>query len=386
MTIRKVPFYRLNLSAAEIRMVTDVLKSGWLTTGKVTRAFEDAFALQVGSKYAVALNSGTAALHLSLVAAGIGAGDEVITTPYTFVASAEAIIHTGAKPVFVDTEPDSFNIDLSRVIEKITPRTRAILPVYIAGLPCDLRELERLRRRYRLIIIHDAAHALGASHQGRPVGSTSDYTCFSFYATKNLTTGEGGMVTVNSKKKRDSLRLLSLHGMSKGAWKRYSTGGDWRYQVLQLGHKYNMSDINAALGLAQLRRFKEMQQKRRRLVELYHHYLKDIDEIELPVEPESTTHAWHLYIIKLRKPGLQKRNRVIERLKKQSIGTSVHFMPLFLHPYYQKGLRLDRHDYPNSYNHYRRVITLPFYVDLHEREVKQVATALKNAFGSGWGK
>jgi dTDP-4-amino-4,6-dideoxygalactose transaminase len=378
--IREVPFYRLRLNQGEINKVVETLRSGWLTTGKTAHEFEQEFADYVGANHALAVNSCTAALHLSLLASGIGSGHEVITTPYTFVATTETIIQTGAKVVFVDTERDSFNIDLNQIPAAITERTGAIVPVHIAGLPIDLRKIESLRRKYKLTVIHDAAHALGATHTGKPVGSTADFSCFSFYATKNLTTGEGGMVVTNSRRHYDNLRVLSLHGMSRDAWKRYSGRGSWKYQILQLGYKYNLSDINAAIGLMQLRRFEQIQKQRRRLAEMYHHYLAEIDELILPFEPDGATHAWHLYIVKLRHGGEQRRNEVIEKLRSLGVGTSVHFIPLYLQPYYKKHYHYTRRDLPNSYAHYKSVITLPFYVDLKEDEIKYVAECFKKLF------
>jgi dTDP-4-amino-4,6-dideoxygalactose transaminase len=378
--IREVPFYRLKLTQGEINRVVETLRSGWLTTGKTAHEFEQEFAECVGARQALAVNSCTAALHLSLLVSGIGPGDEVITTPYTFVASAETIIQTGAKAVFVDTERDSLNIDLDQIPAAITKRTRAIVPVHIAGQPIDLQKIESLRRKYKLTIIHDAAHALGAAHKGKTVGSTGDFSCFSFYATKNLTTGEGGMVVTNNRRYYDKLRVLSLHGMSRDAWKRYSRGGSWKYQIVELGYKYNLSDINAAIGLMQLRRIEQIQKQRHLLAAMYHHYLSGINELILPVEPDETTHAWHLYIVKLRNSTERRRNEVIEKLKSLGVATSVHFIPLYLQPYYKKHYNYTRRDLPNSYAHYKSVITLPFYIDLKEEEVKYVAECFKKVF------
>lgn len=374
----KVPFYRLKLTTTEINAVGDVLRSGWLTTGEVTRTFEIEFAAHLGAKHAVAVNSCTAALHLSLLASGVKAGDEVVTTPYTFVATIEAILHAGAKPVLVDTEADSLNLDLELAEKAITSRTRALIPVHVAGLPCNLRELETIRRRKRITIIHDAAHALGATSGDRAVGATRDYSCFSFYATKNLTTGEGGMITTASKTAAELLRMLSLHGMSRGAWKRYSGGSSWHYQIPELGYKYNISDIASALGLAQLRRFDKMQKKRRSIAELYHHHLSEIEELELPVEPADVRHAWHLYIVHLHPRYRRYRERIVEELKKRGVETSVHFIPIYLHQYYRRRLKLSRRGYPNSYNHYSSVISLPFFVDLRENEIAYIASCLKS--------
>lgn len=375
---RQVPFYRLKLTEGEIGAVARTLRSGWLTSGEVTRQFENEFADYIGSRHALAVNSCTAALHLSLIAAGVGAGDEVITTPYTFVASAEAIIHSGATPRFVDTQADSLNIDLDQVSLSVSDRTKAILPVHIAGDPCDLRMIARLRKRYNLKVIHDAAHALGSSVGKRMIGATPDFTCFSFYATKNLTTGEGGMITMARKCDHDLIELLRLHGMSKEAWKRYADKGNWKYQVLRLGYKYNISDINSALGLAQLRRFDTLQRARRRVVGWYRKYLRDVEELSLPQERQGTTHAWHLYIVRLRHGGESYRNSLIERLKDHGVGTSVHFIPLYLQPYFQQRFQLSTQDFPNATAHYQQAITLPLYPDLKEVEVRYIADVFKH--------
>ena len=375
MAVTKVPFYRLELTKSEIDAVTRVLKSGWLTSGPICRQFEEEFAAYTGCSYAVTVNSCTAALHLSLVAGGIGPGDEVITSPYTFVASVEAILHAGAKPVFVDTEENSFNIDLDQVPEKISKRTKAIMPVHIAGLPCDLQRLARLRRERKLVVIHDAAHALGAISAGRMVGSTRDFTCFSFYATKNLTTGEGGMVTC-SKRQADRIRTLSLHGMSKNAWGRYR-GGKWFYTIRDLGYKYNLPDLNAALGLAQLRRFDQIQRSRRQAAAWYQEQLQNVEELILPTAPADVTHAWHLYIVELREGGERRRNQVIEELTRAGIGSSVHFIPLSLQPYYRENLKLSPEQFPKALRHYQGAITLPLFAGIKKAEVQFVAKTLK---------
>lgn len=377
MAVNSVPFYRLKISKAEIDKVNQTLKSGWLTTGKVTHQFEFEFAQYVGAKYAIAVNSCTAGLHLSLLAAGVGPGDEVITTPYTFVATTETIIQCGAKIKFVDTEKDSFNIDLNQVEKAINKRTKAIVPVYIAGYPSDLNRIESIRRKHKVSVIHDAAHAIGTSWKDKMVGSTPDLTCFSFYSTKNLTTGEGGMITTNSKKQMEHLRVISLHGMSKGAWKRYTGAGSWKYEILALGYKYNLPDLASSIGLIQLHNFEKMQAARRNAAQLYQKYLGDVDELILPQEPANGQHAWHLYIIKLRSGGEAVRDHVIEQLKAAGIGTSVHFIPLYLHPYYKRHYGHSRNDFPNSYNHYKGAITLPLFVDIREEEIRYVASSLK---------
>ena len=380
MKVTSVPFYRLKISKQEIAKVNETLRSGWLTTGKVTHQFEAEFASYVGARYAVAVNSCTAALHLSLIAAGVEPGDEVITTPYTFVATTETIIQCGAKVVFVDTERDSLNIDLKEIGAAITSRTKAIVPVYIAGYPSDLKAIEVLRRKHKVRVIHDAAHALGTISGDTKIGSTPDLTCFSFYSTKNLTTGEGGMITTDSKKQMERLRVISLHGMSRDAWKRYTGTGSWKYQIRELGYKYNLSDMASSLGLVQLHNFNKMQESRRRAAASYAKYLGDIDELAIPTEPDNGRHAWHLYIVKLRQGGESLRDRVIEELKTMGVGTSVHFIPLYLHPYYKKNYGHTRRDFPNSYNHYSSAITLPLFVDITQEEIKYVADCFKKIF------
>lgn len=380
MKVTSVPFYRLKISKQEIDKVNETMRSGWLTTGKVTHQFESEFAKYVGAKYAVAVNSCTAALHLSLIVAGVKPGDEVITTPYTFVATTETIIQCGARVVFVDTEEDSFNIDLNAVEAAITPSTRAIVPVYIAGYPSDLKRVDAIRRNHKIHVIHDAAHALGTYSGSSMVGSTPDLTCFSFYSTKNLTTGEGGMITTDNKEHMELLRVISLHGMSRDAWKRYTGSGSWKYQIRELGYKYNLSDMASSVGLVQLQNFEKMQRSRRRAAALYAKYLGGIDELVIPREPENGKHAWHLYIVKLRKGGESKRDRVIEELKSMGVGTSVHFIPLYLHPYYKTNYGYTRYDFPNSYNNYCSAITLPLFVDITEEEIRYVAECFKKIF------
>jgi dTDP-4-amino-4,6-dideoxygalactose transaminase len=284
--------------------------------------------------------------------------------------------------VFVDTECDSLNIDLELAAAAASLTTRALVPVHIAGLPCDLDRLEAIRSRTKLAVVHDAAHALGAAWNKRRVGSGRDFSCFSFYATKNLTAGEGGMITTNSKRASERLRRLSLHGMSRGAWRRYATTGSWQYKVDDFGYKYNISDIASALGLAQLRRFEQMQKRRAEIAELYRQSLAAIEELTLPQVPPQAQHAWHLFIVTLRSSHRPHRDRIIRELRDRGVETSVHFIPIFLHNYYRGRFKLDYRDYPNSYTHYRSVISLPFFVDLREREIRHVASSLKSILAS----
>ena len=294
----KVPFFRLKLSSVEEREVMKVLRSGWVTTGPAVREFEDRVKKISGARYAVAVSSCTAGLHLALEALDIGPDDEVITTPFTMAATIEAILYCGATPIFADIDPITLNIDPNQIENKISSKTRAIIPVDIAGLPCDYDRLKKLARKDNLFIIEDAAHSLGAEFRGNPVGSLVDMTAFSFYSTKNITTGEGGMVVTNQKRIADKIRRLSLHGMTSSGWKRYS-GGGWKYDIIDLGYKYNLSDLAAGLGLGQLERFNAFREKREKLAERYFLGLQDLKEyVELPRVDGKLRHAWHLFIIR----------------------------------------------------------------------------------------
>lgn len=360
-----VPFCLPFTDDTEVEQVTQAVRSGWLTTGPKVARFEERIRRMVRAGHAVALNSCTAALHLSLAAAGVGRGDEVITSPYTFAATGEAILYLGARPVLADIDPATLNLDPESVAAAVTRRSRVIVPVHIAGLPCDMKALLDLARRRRLKVIDDAAHALGAWANGRPIGSLSDLTCFSFYATKNLTTGEGGMVTTDDRDLAARVRRLSLHGLSRDAWRRYTRGGSWRYDVVELGFKYNMTDVAAGLGLAQARKFTSMQARRRALARRYSALLQGSDAFDLPVEPRGVVHAWHLYILRLRPGALRLgRDRVIEMLKQEGIGTSVHFLPLHLHSFYRKTFGYRKGDFPHTEKESARAISLPLYPGL----------------------
>jgi dTDP-4-amino-4,6-dideoxygalactose transaminase len=361
----QIPFCLPWTDGREIRQVTEAVRSGWLTTGPKVAQFEERIRRLVQARHAVALNSCTAALHLSLAAAGVGRGDEVVTSPYTFAATGESILYLGARPVLADIDPRTLNLDPRAAEAALTRRTRAIVPVHIAGLPCDMKMLMGLARRRRIKVIDDAAHALGTWVGGRPIGSISDLTCFSFYATKNLTTGEGGMVTTDDPDLAARVRRLSLHGLSRDAWKRYTRTGSWKYDVMEVGFKYNMTDVAAGLGLAQASKFTSIQARRRSLARRYSALLKESDAFDLPFEPEGDVHAWHLYIVRLR-PGVLRigRDRMIELLKGQGIGTSVHFLPLHLHSYYRRAFGFRRGDFPHTERESARAISLPLYPGL----------------------
>ncbi len=371
-----LPFSPPDITEAEIEAVVDTLRSGWLTTGPKVRQFEQAFASYLGAESALALNSCTAGLHLALAALGVGPGDEVITTPLTFCSSVHVIEHVGAKPVLADIDPETLTIDPARVAEAVTQHTKAILPVHFAGHPADMAPLVDLARRHGLYLVEDAAHAFPAAYRGQPVGTIGDFTAFSFYATKNLTTGEGGMLTgwpLNVER----ARLLSLHGMSRDAWKRYSAEGSWYYEVVAAGFKYNMMDIQAAIGLVQLERTGAMQQRRREIVTRYNKAFSDRKELQVPVERPDVQHAWHLYVLRLNLDRLRiDRAGFINELHARNIGASVHFIPIHLHPYYRDKYGWLPEDFPAAYAEYQRMLSLPLHSSLSDEDVADVIDAV----------
>lgn len=378
-----LPFCRPDITDAEIDEVVDTIRSGWLTTGPKTQQFEEQFKRYVGSKHAIAVSSCTAAMHLSLAAAGIGEGDEVITTPLTFCATVNVIIHQRATPVLADISLDDYDIDPEQVERRITPRTRAIMPVHYGGQPCKMDALLDIARRHKLLLIEDAAHAVGANYRGRPIGTIGDTTSFSFYVIKNLTTGEGGMITTNDDALADKLRLLRLHGMSHDAWKRYDARGSWYYEVLAPGFKCNMTDVQAALGLHQLERLEGFLGRRRQIVALYEERLSRLPELTLPSARPEVRHAWHLYPIVLKNDGLTiGRDELIEELKARGIGTSVHFIPIHHHPYYQQAFGWKPGDFPNTDQVFSGLLSLPLFTRMSDDDVERVATALEETIVS----
>jgi dTDP-4-amino-4,6-dideoxygalactose transaminase len=326
----------------------------------------------------VAVNSCTAALHLALAAAGIGPGDEVIVPAMTFCATANVVIHVGATPIIVDVEPDTLNMAPRRLEAALTPRTRAVIPVHLYGHPADLDHLEAIARANRLLVIEDAAHAVGAEWCGRRIGSISAATAFSFYAIKNLTTGEGGMITTDDAKYAEKMRISSLHGITHDAWNRYSSEGSWYYEVEFPGFKCNLADIQSSLGLHQLARLEEMTHRRTELAARYNAGLSDLPEIERPSVRPGVRHAWHLYPIRLRLERLKiDRAQFIECLKAEGIGTSVHFIPLHRQPYYRDRFGFVPSDFPVADAAYERLISLPLYTRLTERDVDDVVEAVR---------
>lgn len=362
----------------EIREVVDTLKSGWISTGPKTHRFEKMIREYVGCKYTVALNSCTAGLHLSLLAAGVGAGDEVITTPFTFAASSNVILHVGAKPVFVDIQKDTYNIDPDLIEKAITKKTKAIIAVHYGGHPCDMDEISAIAKKHNLVVIEDAAHAIGAKYKSKNIGAISDYTSFSFYATKNITTAEGGIVCLKDKSAEEKIKIMSLHGMNRDAWKRYGKGGYWYYEIKYPGFKYNMTDIQASLGICQIRKLERFIKKREKISQFYNKYFKDIPEVTIPTVRKYVRHARHLYSILLDVDNLKiDRGQFFDALDAENIGASVHFIPVHLHPYYKNTYGFKRGDYPNAEYVYDRIISLPMNPNMTINDAKQVVEAVK---------
>jgi len=377
-----LPFAPPMIGEEEIAEVVDTLRSNWITTGPKTRQFETDFAAYLQAPGALALSSCTAALHTALVSARVGPGDEVITTPMTFAASVNVIEHVGARPVLVDVEPDTLNLDPRAVDAAVTARTRAILAVHYAGHPADLDPLCAIADARKCILVEDAAHALPARYRGRPIGSRGNPTAFSFYATKNLTTAEGGMLTAAPEFLAQA-RIVGLHGMNRDAWKRYAQGGSWYYEVLLPGFKYNMTDIQAALGLWQLRKLARFQQRRAEIVDQYNRAFGDEPALELPVSRAEVEHAWHLYVLRLRLDALSiDRNRFIQELAARNIGTSVHFIPIHLHPYYRDRYRFSPASFPVAYANYERMLSLPLAPRLSDGDVSDVIEAVRDVVRS----
>lgn len=374
-----LPFHVPEIGDEEIRSVVETLRSGWLTTGAKVKKFEEDFARYTSAPYAVAVNSGTAALHLALDAIGLKEGDEVIVPTMTFTATAEVALYFKARPILVDCEADTLNIDPDRIERKITPKTRAIIPVHIAGQPCNMDKIVQIARAHNLKVIEDAAHALPALYRGKMVGTIGDITCFSFYATKTITTGEGGMATTNNPEWADRMRIMSLHGISKDAWKRYTSEGSWYYEVLYPGYKYNLTDIAAAIGIEQLKKCDRFVEARRRIASMYHESFADLPEIRRPGCGPDVQHAWHLYVIQLELERLRiTRNEFIEALKKENIGTSVHFIPLHLHPYYRNTLGCKPQDFPNASAVFERIVSLPIYPKMTAGDISRVIDAVRS--------
>jgi dTDP-4-amino-4,6-dideoxygalactose transaminase len=386
---RQIPFHRPAIGLDEEREVIDTLRSGWITTGPKAKLLEKDFAAYVGARNALAVAHCTGALHLALFAIGIGPGDEVITTPFTFTATAEVMGYLGARPVFADIEADTFNID-PEAIEKAAAsgrhrRVKAIMPVHFAGQACDMDRIGAIARRYQWRIVEDAAHAVGSQRmmEGRgmvKIGTTGDLTCFSFYATKNITSAEGGMITTEDDALAAKIAVASLHGMDRDAWKRYDSSGSWFYEIHDTGFKYNLSDVHAAIGVAQLRRADELMRRRHAIAKVYNDAFRDDPALEIPVIKPGVVHAWHLYVMRLRPSALKiSRNRFVEVLRERGVGTSVHCIPLHTMAFYQNRYGYRTGDFPIAEEVYSRCLSLPIFPAMSDADVAYVVESVLTA-------
>jgi len=369
-----LPYNQPTIEDEEIAEVVETLRSGWLTMGPKTIELEGLISNYTGARQAVAVNSCTAALHLSLIALGIGCGDEVITTPFTFAATGNTILNVGARPVFVDIKKDTFNIDPEKIEEKITSNTRAIVPVHYAGQSCDIKAVLDIARDHNLHVIEDAAHAIGSEYDGKKIGTFGTTTCFSFYVTKNMTTGEGGAITTDDEALADRLRIMRLHGISKDAWNRYSEKGKWYYEIESAGWKCNMTDIQASLGIPQIKKLEGFIELRRRYAHIYSRTLGELRGVITPYEDPRALHIYHLYPMLLEG---YSRDSFIEEMNKRGIGCSVHFIPLHLHPLY-RSMGFREGDYPNAEWVYKREVSLPLYPRMTPEDLDRVITSVQD--------
>jgi dTDP-4-amino-4,6-dideoxygalactose transaminase len=391
-----LPFSAPWFGDEERNEILETLDSDWITTGPRTKTFEAKFADYIGSGEAVALSSCTAALHLALAAIGVSHRDAVITSPLTFAATANVIVHQGAQPIFVDIDPETYNLDPDKLAifiqqqcrwdprnralwtKKTNKRVRAIIPVHYAGHPCDMNKINDCAREFRMTVIEDAAHALGATYFGRKVGTLGDMACFSFYPTKNISTGEGGMFTTQNSELAQRVRVLSLHGISRDAWKRYGPDGSWRYDILDAGFKYNMTDLSAALGIHQLKKLPRFLKRRAELAEQYQSLLADLP-LKRPTALPHVESAWHLYPVQVQSSWIS-REQLIAILRAANIGTSVHFIPLHLMSYYQRRFGYRAGDFPVAESVFNRIVSLPFFPRMTDRDIERVGFAMRKAF------
>ena len=374
-----LPFHKSWLEEEEHREVEDTLNSGWLTTGPKTQKFEEAFKDYIGCRHAVALNSCTAGLNLALTVQKFAEGDEVITTPMTFPATANAILLQRLKPVFADIEPGTLTIDPRKIEAKITPRTRAIIPVHFAGHPCDMTPIQELADRHKLVIIEDAAHALESRYKRQKIGSLGNATAFSFYANKNITTGEGGMLVTNDDALAETLRIMRLQGISRDAWKRYGKSGFSHWEQTLVGHKCNMSDLNASIGLHQIKKVERFMALRKKYVSMYDRAFADVAELETPVVRDYATHAHHIYVVSLRLECLTiDRDGFLDAIQSAGIGVALHYVALHLQPYYVKNFNTKPQDFPIASNYSERVISLPLYPKMSSADVERVIGTVKD--------
>jgi dTDP-4-amino-4,6-dideoxygalactose transaminase len=365
------PLAKPVLGKEEEKAVITAMRSGWITLGPKTGEFEQLFAKYIGCKYAVAVNSATAALHLALFDLGMKPGDEVIIPAFTFAATANTVIHSKGTPVLADIDPLTFCIDPEDVRRKITKRTKAIVPVHYAGNPANMNALKKIAKEFGLAIIEDAATAVGTLYRGKKIGVTSDYACFSFHPIKNMTTGDGGMVTTNDKKKAERMTYLRLQGMNKLAWKRFAKGGSWKYDIVAPGFKYNMTDISAAMGIEQLKKLDGFNKRREKIVSLYKKELSDLD-LQFQAVDSRDYHSNNLFALLLPKSLAAKRDNIIDELKTYNIGANVYYIPLHFHPYYQEAYGWKKGMAPVTEEIFSRLVNLPLYSSLSDADVKSI--------------
>ena len=370
-------FHKPFISEEEVDEIVDTVRSGWISMGPKTIRFENNFNEYIGVKKSVAVSSWTAAGHLSLEAFGINEGDEVILPTMTFPATAEIVCYFKAKPVMVDVDEDTLNISIEAIEKAITPKTKAIIPVHYAGQPCDLDEIHAIAKKHNLKVLEDAAHSLPANYKGKKIGTISDVTCFSFYATKTLSTGEGGMICTNDEEIAERVKIMRLHGINRDAWKRYTESGSWYYEVVAPGYKYNFTDLQASLGLPQLKKVDAMWDSRKKIAERYTAALKDMDIIQLHTIKPDRDSSWHLFPIRLYLDRLTKnRAQIINELREKNVGVGVHFMPVHQHLYYRETFNLSDADYPVASAAFPRLMSLPIYPGMTDENVDKVIDAL----------
>ncbi|HHV71414.1 MAG TPA: UDP-4-amino-4,6-dideoxy-N-acetyl-beta-L-altrosamine transaminase [Clostridia bacterium] len=372
-----LPYGRQWIEEDDLQAVVDTLNSDYLTTGPKIKEFEEKLAAYVGAKYAVAVSSGTAALHAACYAAGIKEGDEVITTPISFAASANCILYQGGIPVFADINPQTYNIEPKEIEKKITKKTKAIIPVDFTGQPAALDEIKSIAEKHGLIVIEDAAHALGAKYKGKKIGSIADLTEFSFHPVKHITTGEGGVITTNDENYYQKLTLFRTHGITRDRALMTENEGEWYYQQLELGYNYRITDIQCALGISQLNKLDRFISRRKEIAAKYNEAFKDVEGIIIPYQSEKADSSWHLYIIQLELDKLSVgRKEVFEALRAENIGVNVHYIPIYYHPYYQK-LGYKKGLCPNAEKLYERIITLPLFPKMTDQDVEDVIQAVE---------
>jgi perosamine synthetase len=370
-------FHKPFISEDEVNEIVDTVRSGWISMGPKTIRFENNFSEYIGVDKSVAVSSWTAAGHLTLEAFGIKPEDEIIVPTMTFPATAEIVCYFGAKPVIVDVDEDTLNISLDAVEKAITPKTKVIIPVHYAGQPCDLDEIHDLANKHGIRVLEDAAHALPADYKGKRIGTISDVTCFSFYATKTLSTGEGGMICTNNEEIAERCKIMRLHGINRDAWKRYTESGSWYYEVVAPGYKYNFTDLQASLGLPQLKKVDAMWDSRKKIAARYTEALKDLDTIQLHTIKPDRDSSWHLFPIRLHLDRLTKnRAQLINELREKNVGVGVHFMPVHQHLYYSETFNISDDDYPVASAAFPRLMSLPIYPGMTDENIDRVINVL----------